>query len=98
VGNPENFTEFDIEKFDGADPGIPAGCDYDYTRGYSDGYAEGFEAAVERYEDDAVDEMALTFSHADLALMGVGFLALVIPVGILLARDTRRPPWKSPWS
>jgi hypothetical protein len=78
-------------------PWDPAGPNPDYIQGYSAGYSDGYGDAVEKYDNDDVDEMALTFSQADLMLLGLGFLALALPLGILLSR-TERPHWKLPWS
>jgi hypothetical protein len=60
-------------------------------------YTKGYEDATEKWEEDVCDELALTFSYADLALLGVALLALLVPLGVLLAR-TERPRWRSPWS
>jgi hypothetical protein len=68
-----------------------------YLDGFKDGYGAGWVAAVAKYEDEESDESALTFSNADLTLMGVAFLALLIPIGILLS-NTGRPRWKLPWN
>jgi hypothetical protein len=80
-------------------PWNPAGPNPDYTVGFTCGYAKGFQDAARKYEEEEsdVDEMALTFSYADLTVLGLGFLAVMIPVGILLSR-TERPTWKLPWS
>jgi hypothetical protein len=70
----------------------------DYNDGFAAGYSRGYRDADERQGIDVVDEMALTFSHADLFLLGAGLLALLVPLGILLTRTGERPRWRAPWS
>jgi hypothetical protein len=103
-GSEDSDESLDVDDVGEIDP-YALGFEAGYAKGYYDsekelaeeydqGFGDGFDEAVDQYESR---EDTLTFSGADLIVLGLGFLALAIPLAVLVARK-ERTPWRLPLS